>query len=79
VLGGFGLAFARAIGEFGSISLIAGGIGRTTTASSYIYNLTQGFLWTNAAAVSTALLVLSLLILIATNVFARRIQRRLAP
>ena len=27
VLGGFGLAFARAIGEFGSISLIAGGIG----------------------------------------------------
>ena len=44
VLGGFGLAFARAIGEFGSISLIAGGIGRTTTASSYIYNLTQGFL-----------------------------------
>src|SRR5580698_10175561 len=78
VLGGFGLAFARAIGEFGSISLIAGGIGRTTLASSYIYNLTQGFLWTNAAAVSTALLVLSLLILIATNVFARRIQRRLS-
>jgi sulfate transport system permease protein len=78
VLGGFGLAFARAIGEFGSISLIAGGIGRTTTASSYIYNLTQGFLWTNAAAVSTALLVLSLLILITTNAFARRIQRRLA-
>jgi sulfate/thiosulfate transport system permease protein len=78
VLGGFGLAFARAIGEFGSISLIAGGIGRTTLASSYIYNLTQGFLWTNAAAVSTALLVLSLVILIATNVFARRIQRRLS-
>ena len=78
VLGGFGLAFARAIGEFGSISLIAGGLGRTTTASNYIYNLTQGFLWTNAASVSTALLVLSLLILIASNVFARRIQRRLA-
>ena len=57
VLAGFGLAFARAIGEFGSISLIAGGIARTTTASSYIYNLTQGFLWPDAAAVSTALLV----------------------
>src|SRR5580692_2666989 len=79
VLGGFGLAFARAIGEFGSISLIGGGIGRTTTASSYIYNLTQGFLWTNAASVSTALLVLSLVILVATNVFARRFQHRLAP
>jgi sulfate transport system permease protein len=79
ILGGFGLAFARAIGEFGSISLIAGGIGRTTVASSYIYNLTQGFLWTNAASVSTALLVLSLVILIASNAFARRFQRRLAP
>jgi sulfate transport system permease protein len=77
VLGGFGLAFARAIGEFGSISLIGGGIGRTTTASSYIYNLTQGFLWTNAASVSTALLVLSLVILVATSAFARRIQHRL--
>jgi ABC-type sulfate transport system permease component len=41
--------------------------------------LTQGFLWTNAAAVSTALLVLSLIILIASNVLARRFQHRLAP
>jgi sulfate transport system permease protein len=76
VLGGFGLAFARAIGEFGSISLIAGGVGRTTTASYYVYNLTQGFLWTDAAAVSTALLVLSLVILVTTNVLAHRYQRR---
>jgi sulfate transport system permease protein len=76
VLGGFGLAFARAIGEFGSISLIAGGLGRTTTASYYVYNLTQGFLWTDAAAVSTALLVLSLVILVTSNVLAHRYQRR---
>jgi sulfate transport system permease protein len=76
ILGGFGLAFARAVGEFGSISLIAGGIGRTTTASYYIYNLTQGFLWTDAAAVSTALLLISLIILVATNVLSRRYQQR---
>lgn len=76
ILGGFGLAFARAVGEFGSISLIAGGIGRTTTASYYIYNLTQGFLWTDAAAVSTALLVISLVILITSNVLSRRFQKR---
>jgi sulfate transport system permease protein len=76
VLGGFGLAFARAIGEFGSISLIAGGVGRTTTGAYYVFNLTQGFLWTDAAAVSTALLVLSLFILVATSVFANRYQRR---
>ena len=77
VLGGFGLAFARAIGEFGSISLIAGGLGRTTTASAFIYSLTQGYLWTDAAAVSTALLVVSLIVLVSSNVLARRVQQRL--
>lgn len=76
VLAGFGLAFARAIGEFGSISLIAGGIGRTTTASYYVYNLTQAFFWTNAAAVSTVLLVISLVVLVTTNVLSRRFQKR---
>ncbi len=76
VLGGFGLAFARAIGEFGSISLIAGGIGRTTTASNYVYNLTQGFLWNDAASVSTALLLISLFVLISTGVWSRKYQRR---
>jgi sulfate transport system permease protein len=77
VLAGFGLAFARAIGEFGSISLIAGGVPRTTTASYYIFNLTAGFLWTQAAAVSTALLVISLVVLVTANVFSRRYQKRL--
>ena len=77
VLGGFGLAFARAVGEFGSISLIAAGIGRTTTASYYVFNLTSGFLWTDAAAVSTALLVLSLVVLVTTQVLSRRFERRL--
>lgn len=77
VLGGFGLAFARAIGEFGSISLIAGGLGRTTTASYYVFNLTQGFLWTDAAAVSTALLVLSLVVLVTTSVLGHHFAKRL--
>jgi sulfate transport system permease protein len=77
VLGGFGLAFARAIGEFGSISLIAGGLGRTTTASYYVFNLTQGFLWTDAAAVSTSLLVLSLVVLVTTSVFAHHFAKRM--
>lgn len=76
ILGGFGLAFARAIGEFGSISLIAGGLGRTTTASNYVYNLTQGFLWTDAAAVSTLLLAISLAILFSTNLLSRFFQHR---
>src|SRR3984957_15601808 len=77
VLAGFGLAFARAIGEFGPISLIAGGIPRTTTASYYVFNLTAGFEWTAAAAVSTALLVISLVVLVVANVFSRRYEKRL--
>jgi sulfate/thiosulfate transport system permease protein len=77
VLAGFGLAFARAIGEFGSISLIAGGVPRTTTASYYVFNLTAGFEWSAAAAVSVALLVLSLVVLVTANVVSHRYQKRL--
>lgn len=77
LLGGFGLAFARAIGEFGSISLIGGGLPRATTASTYLYNLTQGFLWTDAAAVSTALLALSVVVLAVCARYASRWQARL--
>jgi len=79
VLGGFGLAFARAVGEFGSISLIAGGLSRTTTASFYIYDLTQDSSYTQAAAVSTALLALSLVILVGSSALSGRFRRRLSP
>jgi sulfate transport system permease protein len=42
ILAGGGLAFARAIGEFGATILVAGNIpGRTTTLSLAIYNLVQ--------------------------------------
>jgi sulfate transport system permease protein len=78
VLGGFGLAFARAIGEFGSISLIAGGLSRTTTASYYIFNLTQDSSYSAAAAVSVALLVLSLMVLVGSGAVSHRFQRRLS-
>ena len=77
VLGGFGLAFARAVGEFGSISLIGGGLPRATTASTYLFDLTQGFLWTDAAAVSTVLLALSIVVLGTCAWFSSRVQARL--
>ena len=81
VLSGFGLAFARAVGEFGSISLIAGGLNRTTTASYYIFNLMGGGPGgqVRAAAVSVALLVVSLVLLVGSSALARRIARRLSP
>ena len=80
ILTGFGLAFARAIGEFGSISLISGGLGRTTPASAYIFNLFSdgGSYYSAAAAVSVALLVISLLLLASTGVASTRVQRRLS-
>jgi sulfate/thiosulfate transport system permease protein len=79
ILTGFGLAFARAVGEFGSISLIAGGgLGRTTTAANLIYNLFGDGNYTQAAAVSVALLVFSLTLLASTGIASSRIQRRLS-
>jgi len=76
-LAGFGLAFARAIGEFGSIALISGGVARTTPGSAYVFMLTGSFQWAQAAAVSTALLLLSLVVLITSSVASRRISKRL--
>jgi sulfate/thiosulfate transport system permease protein len=79
VLSGFGLAFARAVGEFGSISLIYGGLARTTTASALIFNLMQGPPTTQvqAAAVSVALLVVSLFLLATSSALSSFFSRRL--
>jgi len=77
VLSGFGLAFARAIGEFGSISLIAGGISRTTTGSILIFSLFGAGQWDKAASVSVALLVISLVLLATCSALGSRISKRL--
>ena len=64
LLGGAGLAFARAIGEFGSVVLIGGGIPRhTEVASQYIAKQIEIDRPANAAAVSVALLLISFAVL----------------
>jgi sulfate transport system permease protein len=80
ILSGFGLAFARAVGEVGSIILIAGNLAHTTTASLYIYNLMQGGPTgeVQAASVAVGLLVISLALLATSATASRRIARRLA-
>ena len=51
-----GLAFARAVGEFGSVVLISGNLPfKTEVASSWIYSLTRATPCRAAAAVSTVL------------------------
>jgi sulfate transport system permease protein len=66
ILSGGALAFARALGEFGSIVLIAGNIPfKTEVASVFIFKQIQSDAPGDAAAVSVVLLLMSLLVLAA--------------
>lgn len=64
ICAGAGLAFARAVGEFGAVVLIAGNMPfKTELASVYIFGQIESNSVQAAAAVSVALLVISLLVL----------------
>jgi sulfate transport system permease protein len=72
VLAGAGLAFARAVGEFGSVVLISGNLPfKTEVASSWIFSLSQSDALPAASAVSIVLVVISLLVLLGIG-WARR-------
>lgn len=72
ILAGGALAFARAIGEFGSLVLLTGNIPfKTQVASVYIFGRIESDNTTAAAAVSVLLLVLSVLLLTAFQMFMR--------
>lgn len=77
IISGGGLAFARAIGEFGSVVLIGGNIPRhTQVASQYIQQQIEVDRPVNAAAVSVALLVISFAVLLVLRVFSERTARK---
>lgn len=72
VLGGTGLAFSRALGEFGSLVLIAGNVPFDTQVSSlYIVGQIEADRQASAAAVSVSLLVLSLAALLLLSALER--------
>jgi sulfate transport system permease protein len=72
LLGGAGLAFARALGEFGSVVLIGGGIPRETeVASQYIAKQIEIDRPAGAAAVSIALLTIAFAVLFVLRRLAR--------
>jgi sulfate transport system permease protein len=76
LLSGAGLAFARAVGEFGSVVLIGGGIPRKTEVSSqYIAKQIEIDRPVNAAAVSVTLLAVSFAVLLVLRYVASRSQR----
>jgi sulfate transport system permease protein len=65
IFSGAALAFARAIGEFGSIVLISGNIPlKTQVASVFIYGQIESDDVAGAAAVSVVLLAISLVVLL---------------
>ncbi|MGW4245584.1 sulfate ABC transporter permease subunit CysT [Nocardia sp. NPDC004722] len=77
IVSGSGLAFARAIGEYGSVVLIGGGIPKKTQmASQYIQQQIEVDRPVNAAAVSVALLAISLVTLFVLRVTADRLARK---
>jgi sulfate transport system permease protein len=72
IIAGCALAFARAIGEFGSLVIITGNIPfDTQVASVYIFGRIESDNTTAAAAVSVFLLLLAVVVLFALNLFGR--------
>jgi sulfate/thiosulfate transport system permease protein len=72
IIAGCALAFARAIGEFGSLVLLTGNIPfKTQAASVYIFGRVQTSDYSGAAAVSVLLLAIAVGVLFTLNLFAR--------
>jgi len=72
ILAGVMLAFARALGEFGSLVLISGNIPfKTEVSSVFIRSQIESGNVSGAAAVSVVLLAISLLLLVAVSLFVR--------
>lgn len=77
LLSGAGLAFSRAIGEYGSVVLIGGAVpGQTEVSSQYIRQLIEFDDRTGAAAVSVVLLTVSFVVLFILRTIGSRAAKR---
>jgi sulfate/thiosulfate transport system permease protein len=76
IIAGAALAFARSVGEFGSLVLISGNIPfDTEVASVFIFGQIESGNTESAAAVSVVLLAISVSVLFLINLLARRSMR----
>jgi sulfate/thiosulfate transport system permease protein len=76
IIAGAGLAFARAVGEFGSLVLITGKIPfETEAASVFIFSQVESDATVSAAAVSVVLLVVALVVLLLFGWLSKRALR----
>jgi sulfate transport system permease protein len=77
LLSGAGLAFSRAIGEFGSVVLIGGAVpGETEVSSQWIRTLIENDDRVGAAAISIVLLAISFVILFILRAIGARAAKR---
>ena len=77
LLSGAGLAFSRAIGEFGSVVSIGGAVpGKTEVSSQWIRSLIENDDRTGAAAISIVLLSISFTVLLLLRVVGGRAAKR---
>jgi sulfate transport system permease protein len=76
IIAGGGLAFARAIGEFGSLVLITGNVPFDTQAASvFIFSLVESDAPIAASAVSVVLLLIALVVLLIFGWLSKRALR----
>lgn len=74
---GVSLTFARALGEFGAVLVIGGGIqGRTETATLYIYRALDERQYVGAYSAAIVLGLLSLTLVVGTNLLRRHEAKR---
>jgi sulfate transport system permease protein len=79
LIAGMTMAFARAVGEYGSVVFISGNMPfKTEIAPLLIMTKLEQFDYAGATAIAAVMLVVSFVLLLATNVLQARMQRRLA-
>lgn len=77
MLTGFALAFARGVGEYGSVIFIAGNQPRLTEIAPLLITIRlEEFDYAGATAIAAAMLLLSFLLLLLVNGVQARLQRR---
>jgi sulfate transport system permease protein len=77
IAAGAALSFARAVSEYGSLVLLSGNLAnRTEVASVRILTYIEGDRPDAAAAIATALLTISLIVILVLDLIQRRVSRR---
>jgi len=76
IASGATLAFARAVGEYGSVLLISGGLSRTRVSSMYAFQKIENFDFLAVAVTATVLLAISLLVILGLDLIQRAAARR---